>query len=86
MVKKVQIGPSCRRTLSPTYLFQELDAGLGVDRPAPLVVLVLVEVEEGGVEAGLGPPELAALHEVVVRQLQVLLAALSLRSEPRMVR
>ena len=86
MVKKVKIEPSCRRTLSPTYLFQELDAGLGVDRSTPLDIFVLVEVEERGVEAGLGPSELAAFHEVVVRQLHVLLAALSLRPEPRMVR
>ena len=76
------------------YLFQEFDASLGVGRGAPLVgALELVEVEERGVEAGLGVPDtlaprpvpVAPFHEVVVGQLHVLLAAPSLRPDPRMV-
>ena len=74
-------------TVFHPYLFQELDAGLGVGRGAPLVgAMELVEVEERGVEAGLGVPDtralrpvpLAPLHKVVVGQLHVLLAAPSL--------
>ena len=50
--------------VSGTYLLQELGAHLRVSRPHPLPTVR--HVEETGVHAGLGVPELASLYEVVV--------------------
>ena len=64
-----------------TYLPQELDAGLWIPWPSPL--LEVVHVEKACVQACPGPPKLAPLHEVVVGKLDVLLAAPSRGPEPR---
>ena len=66
-----------------TYLPQELDAGLWIPWPSPL--LEVVHVEKACVQACPGPPKLAPLHEVVVGELDVLLAAPSRGPEPRAV-
>ena len=59
---------------------------LGILRPRPLVLFAGKRVEDAGVVARLGEPEVAPLDEVVVGQLDVLLAALALGPESGAVR